>query len=201
MYSYSINVKGQNYSIFRLENNLAILQDVIPARLTNTTFVPETGIFTETLTVNGYEYALVSDAEVISEVKNYFTSQLYKQMLSKIYGNVLIPSLMTKYTFAIYFYHQLCNVYNITETIDDLAANINAIAAEKNIEGDKDTFIEYYNFYTQIKNKIKDPLHNFDEVFFNDNSSIQDIIAAIKSLNDIYIYDPYTFLKQNLYGV
>jgi len=200
MYSYSVNIGGQNYSVFRLDNSLAILQDVLHSRLTNNTFVPENGIYLETLTVEGYQYELVSDAQTIIDVKEYLFTHLYKQMLTKLYSNSLIPSLMTKYTFAIFFYHQMCDIYGITETMDDLMTNIETIAAEKNIEGDKDTFIQYYNFYTKIRDKIKEPLNNFDQVFFNDNSTIENIVAAITALNAIYIYEPYTFLKQNLYG-
>jgi len=153
----------------------------------------------------GYEfgkvYELESKQQVTLELANViindFRENIFKIIKTKISSTSLVMTAYTKSLYTTQLYLIIISSKQFVGTMEELYESI-----QNNELTETDSIVDFkivYPAYINFKNSIIKKIEEFDKVFLNNDSTLEDLLEAIDNMKNLYQQDPYTFLKENIY--
>lgn len=188
VYTYKDNDTNTEYIIGMNDSELEIFKDY---QYHEEFSIPD---YDSTKIYNLQTKTVVPDSSAIVE---RFKTYAFKDIKTKIHNTCLVNTAYTKIMYIYYLYQSILADGEFIGKIDELIPAIenNEIEMTQKINN----FLANYNTSLKMKIKIILPLERFDRTFFDVDSTIFDLFGVIKTLNELYTQEPYTFLKNNVY--
>ena len=191
IYFYKHN--DEDYIFYTAEQKIEILENILGnTDIVNGSLIEENKIYKRS------DLSEVTDEALIAELFNSFKMWSYSIIKKQIYSTVLVNSCFAKSQYAMHLYNSIVQEGEVIKTFDELYSAI--VNDEVSLGEIGEKFKSIYEIKQKINTNVIDVLNNFDDAYFNDESTLSELFAAIISLNDLFKLDAYTFLKEHIYS-